>query len=263
MTSLKGTVRFMKFFALSDVGSVRELNEDAYLAKSYGDAALFAVFDGMGGANAGECASATAAHEVESYFDTFFSEQHGTEPAVIQAALASAADRANFRIYALAEADHALEGMGTTMVAALLAGGRIYIANVGDSRAYLIDRDGAMQITRDHSFVQYLVDIGKLTPEEARKSSKKNIITRAVGVDREVSVDVSVIEKKQYADKTLLLCSDGLSNYIDAPALAPLRREHPDCADFVKTLIDEANRAGGSDNITAVAVELDKPEEEV
>ena len=86
---------------------------------------------------------------------------------------------------------------------------------------------------------------------------------RAVGVDREVSVDVSVIEKKQYADKTLLLCSDGLSNYIDAPALAPLRREHPDCADFVKTLIDEANRAGGSDNITAVAVELDKPEEEV
>ena len=120
-----------------------------------------------------------------------------------------------------------------------------------------------MQITRDHSFVQYLVDIGKLTPEEARKSSKKNIITRAVGVDREVSVDVSVIEKKQYADKTLLLCSDGLSNYIDAPVLAPLRREHPDCADFVKTLIDEANRAGGSDNITAVAVELDKPEEEV
>ena len=89
MTSLKGTVRFMNFFALSDVGSVRELNEDAYLAKSYGDAALFAVFDGMGGANAGECASATAAHEVESYFDTFFSERHGTEPSVIQAELAS------------------------------------------------------------------------------------------------------------------------------------------------------------------------------
>ena len=189
----------MKFFALSDVGSVRELNEDAYLAKSYGDGALFAVFDGMGGANAGECASATAAHEVESYFDAFFSERHGTEPAVIQAALASAADRANFKIYALAEADHALEGMGTTMVAALIVNGRIYVANVGDSRAYLIDRDGAMQITRDHSFVQYLVDIGKLTPEEARKSSKKNIITRAVGVDREVSVDVSVIEKKQDA----------------------------------------------------------------
>ena len=120
-----------------------------------------------------------------------------------------------------------------------------------------------MQITRDHSFVQYLVDIGKLTPEEARGSSKKNIITRAVGVEKEVSVDVSVIEKKQYAGKTLLLCSDGLSNYIDTPALTALRREHPDCEDFAKTLIDEANRAGGSDNITAVAVELDKPGEEV
>lgn len=260
---MKGTVRFMKFFALSDVGSVRELNEDTYLAKTYGDAALFAVFDGMGGANAGECASATAAHEVESYFDTFFSEQHGKEPAVMQAALASAADRANFKIYALSEADHALEGMGTTMVAALAAGSRIYVANVGDSRAYLIDSDGAMQITRDHSFVQYLVDIGKLTPEEARQSSKKNIITRAVGVEKEVSVDVSVIEEKQYTGKTLLLCSDGMSNYIDAPALVPLRRAHPDCADFVQTLVDEANRAGGSDNITVIAIELDKPKEEV
>lgn len=247
----------MEFFALSDVGSVRELNEDAYLAKTYGDAALFAVFDGMGGANAGECASATAAREVEQYFDSFFAEGHGTEPAVVQAALASAADRANFKIYALAEADHALEGMGTTLVAALLVNEKIYVANVGDSRAYLIDSDGAMQITRDHSFVQYLVDIGKITPEEARTNPKKNIITRAVGVDKEVSVDVSVIEKKQYGGKTLLLCSDGLSNYIDAPALAALRRKHGDCAEFVRVLIDEANKAGGSDNITAIAVRLD------
>ena len=132
----------------------------------------------------------------------------------------------------------------------------MYVANVGDSRAYLLDKDGAMQITRDHSFVQYLVDIGKITPEEARTNPKKNIITRAVGVDKEVSVDVSVLEKKQYKGKTLLLCSDGLSGYFDAPALAEFCRVHADCESMARAMVDAANAAGGSDNITAIVAKL-------
>lgn len=246
----------MEYFGITDVGSVREMNEDTYFIKEYGDALLLAVFDGMGGAKAGETASAMARDEVEKYFDGFFREGGRTEPAAIQAALASAADRANFKIFSLATSDAEYEGMGTTMVAALWIRDKVYIAHVGDSRAYLIDKDGAMQITRDHSFVQYLVDIGKLTPEEAKNSTKKNIITRAVGVDKEVSVDVSVLEKKQYKGKTLLLCSDGLSGYLDAPKLAALRREFPENDAFGEKLVAEANAAGGSDNITAVIAKL-------
>ena len=246
----------MKHFAMTDVGMVRELNEDTYLVKEYGDATLFAVFDGMGGAAAGETASALAREEVEKYFDGFFRDFGRTEPAAIQAALASAADRANFRIFSLATADKQYEGMGTTMVAALCIADKVYIANIGDSRAYLIDKDGAYQITRDHSFVQYLVDIGKITPEEARNNPKKNIITRAVGVDKEVSVDVSVLEQKQYKNRTLLLCSDGLSNYIETGMLTALANENGECEELCKALIKTANDAGGNDNITAIVAKL-------
>lgn len=246
----------MEYFATTDVGKVRELNEDTYLVKEYGDATLFAVFDGMGGAKAGEMASALARDEVEKYFDGFFENFGRTEPAAIQAALASAADRANFKIFSLASADKEYEGMGTTMVAALCIADKVYIANIGDSRAYLIDKDGAYQITRDHSFVQYLVDIGKLTPEEARTNPKKNIITRAVGVDKEVSVDVSVLDRKQYKGKTLLLCSDGLSNYIETPSLTSLAKAHKKSEELCRMLIKYANDAGGQDNITAVVAKL-------
>ena len=241
---------------MTDVGRVRELNEDTYLVKKYGDATLFAVFDGMGGAKAGETASAMARDEVEKYFDGFFENFSRTEPAAIQAALASAADRANFKIFSLATADKEYEGMGTTMVAALCISDKVYIANIGDSRAYLIDKDGAYQITRDHSFVQYLVDIGKITPEEARTNPKKNIITRAVGVDKEVSVDVSVLEKKQYKNKTLLLCSDGLSNYIETSSLAAILKKCASCEELCQVLVDTANEAGGQDNITCVSAKL-------
>lgn len=246
----------MNYFAMTDVGKTREHNEDNYLAKSYGESFLFAVFDGMGGAAAGETASALAKEEVERYFDAFFAEEAAPEPAVVQAALASAADRANFSVYAAAKNDPALSGMGTTMVAALCVRSKIYIANVGDSRAYLVVKEGALQVTHDHSFVQHLVDLGRLTPEEARHSSKRNIITRAIGVDKEVGVDVLVLEEKEYAGKTLLLCSDGLSGEVNPPELAALRKRHKKCETFAKSLIEAANHAGGHDNITVIVAEV-------
>ena len=242
----------MEHFAITDVGMVRQHNEDTYLVKEYGDAVLFAVFDGMGGAKAGEMASAIARDELEKYFDSFFKDCLSTEPAAIQAALANAADRANFMILSLASSDKAYEGMGTTMVAAVFCEDKLYIANIGDSRAYLIDSEAAIQLTRDHSFVQYLVDIGKLTPEEAKNSTQKNIITRAVGVDKEVSVDVSVLEKAHFEGKMLLLCSDGLSNYVDTPVLTDLYKRVDDSEEMARALVAVANAAGGSDNITAV-----------
>ncbi|MBQ4556682.1 MAG: Stp1/IreP family PP2C-type Ser/Thr phosphatase [Clostridia bacterium] len=246
----------MKYYAITDVGMVRELNEDTYLAKEYGDISLFAVFDGMGGAKAGETASAIAREEIEKYFDNFFDDCPRTEPEAIQVALANAVDRANFMILSVASSDKAYEGMGTTMVAALCVTDKVYIAHIGDSRAYLIDNYGAEQLTRDHSYVQYLVDIGRITPEEARDNPKKNIITRAVGVDKEVSVDVSVLEKEQCVGKTLLLCSDGLSNYLDAETLTKMCKEHSDSEDLAKALVAAANEAGGSDNITAIIAKI-------
>lgn len=246
----------MNFSAMTDVGKVREHNEDSYLAKEYGDCALFAVFDGMGGALAGEEASSTAKAEFEAYFDDFFEKAVLPEPAVLQAALASAADRANFAVYTKALENPAYKGMGTTLCAALCVGNKVYIANVGDSRAYLIDDEVALQVTHDHSFVQHLVDLGKLTPEEARVNPNKNIITRAVGVESSVGVDVSVLVEPQYAGKTLLLCSDGLSNPVEAQTMVKLKNANKDPADLVRAMIAAANDAGGSDNITVIATNL-------
>ncbi len=245
----------MEHFAITDVGMVRAGNEDTFLEKEYEKSLLLAVFDGMGGAKAGETASAMARRELEEYFNAFMAEEK-KEPAAIQAALASAADSANQKILTLSKSDKEYDGMGTTMVAALVCSGKLYIANIGDSRAYLIDGGGAVQITRDHSFVQYLVDMGKLTPEEARDNPKKNIITRAVGVSEELSVDVSVLEKKQFKGKTLLLCSDGLSNYIDDSGIKALCDLHSDCEAFARALVAAANEAGGGDNITAAVAKL-------
>ena len=246
----------MIFSAMTDVGKVREHNEDSCLAKEYGTCALFAVFDGMGGALAGEEASSTAKAEFEAYFDDFFQRTVLPEPALLQAALASAADRANFAVYSKAAENPAYKGMGTTLCAALVASDKIYIANVGDSRAYLIDGEVALQVTHDHSFVQHLVDLGKLTPEEARTNPNKNIITRAVGVEPSVGVDVSVLVEPQFAGKTLLLCSDGLSNPVEASAMVKLKNANPAPDDLCRAMIDAANTAGGSDNITVIAANL-------
>ncbi|MBQ7660666.1 MAG: Stp1/IreP family PP2C-type Ser/Thr phosphatase [Clostridia bacterium] len=243
----------MIFSAMTDVGKVREHNEDSYLAKEYGNATLLAVFDGMGGAVAGEEASSTAKAEFEAYFDAFFQTAVLPEPAALQAALASAADRANFAVYTKAIENPAYKGMGTTLVAALCTDDKIYIANVGDSRAYLIDREVALQVTHDHSFVQHLVDLGKLTPEEARTNPNKNIITRAVGVEPSVGVDVSVLLRPQFKRKTLLLCSDGLSGAVEPQEMVKLRAKNKAPDSLVRAMIDAANAAGGNDNITVIA----------
>ena len=174
----------MKFFAISDVGSVRERNEDCCLAKEYADGALFAVFDGMGGANAGEVASATARDEVETYFDAFLRKRKWTNRLRSRPRSPPRRTAPTRKSLPWRRTIRRARAWALRLWPRSACAKKIYIANVGDSRAYLIDREVAMQLTRDHSFVQYLVDLGKITPEEARTNPKKNIITRAVGVEK-------------------------------------------------------------------------------
>ena len=143
--------------------------------------------------------------------------------------------------------------MGTTLVALLIIDGAAYSINVGDSRMYRITRNGITQLTRDHSYVQYLVDMGKITPEEAKSNSKRNIITRAVVTEQQLEVDVERVETDESAEDTyILLCSDGLTNMISDEDIAEIVNGEGDPEDKVARLIAAANDNGGADNITAV-----------
>jgi protein phosphatase len=232
--------------AATDVGRVRDGNEDAYLVD---DAmGLVAVADGMGGHRGGEVASATALEALR---------------AAVSAGrpLREAVEDANTAVFDKAGTDDSLHGMGTTLTAATLAaGGTLLIGHVGDSRAYLL-RDGELrQVTTDHSLVEELVRDGRLTPDEAAVHPQRSIITRALGVDATVDVDVYPVELA--AGDVLLFCSDGLTGMLQPDLIAAeLRREY-DPGRAATRLVDAANAAGGEDNITVVVVSVtgDAPE---
>lgn len=253
----KGKVKRMKFFGTTDIGSIRKTNQDCFLIKEIGEGILVcAVFDGMGGAAGGGEASGIAKEAFESYLCEFFA---GKSPDKIsleeaQAAIGQAADRANLSVYSRALGTPELSGMGTTLVSVLFIGDCVYTANVGDSRMYIISETQSVQHTRDHSFVQFLVDTGKITPEEARNHPQKNLITRAVGTKDEISVDVTMLKKSDLAGKYILLCSDGLSNFVTDEEMRTLV-----CDDLEKSaaaLVARANEAGGADNITVVLIKI-------
>jgi serine/threonine protein phosphatase PrpC len=226
---------------LTDVGRVREANEDAYFVGTV----VVAVADGMGGHLAGEVASAMALEPVRALDGTHFDD--GADAVE---ALRDAVVRANDAVSQKAEDDPAYRGMGTTLTAAIIEGRRVHLAHVGDSRAYLLRGDRFSQLTDDHTLVQHLVDEGQITPEEAATHPQRSIITRAIGVSRDIEVDTVSLELDP--GDQLLLCSDGLTGVIsDADIAAELSRG--DDADAVLArLVEAANRGGGPDNITAV-----------
>jgi serine/threonine protein phosphatase PrpC len=244
---------------LSDVGRRRERNQDnvAHLIPSDPHVldekgALFIVCDGMGGHAAGEVASELGVKTIsEEYFNT-------TDADVITA-LATAVERANDAIYRRASENPEYGGMGTTCVALVVAGGRAFVVNIGDSRAYII-RDGKMhQVTRDHSWVAEQVRVGLLTEEQARNHSHRNVITRSLGTQPNVTADLFV-QTMRNGDR-VLLCSDGLHGYVDEGEIERVATGdmEPDAA--VRALIDMANENGGPDNISATLVYLiDVPE---
>ena len=223
----------------SNTGNKRRRNEDSFVVAP----PLFAVADGMGGAQAGEVASKLAAAALE---DADAGSAAGEERVV------ALIQEANRRVYERSNADPAASGMGTTITVALVEGTTVTFGHVGDSRAYLV-RDGVMeQLTDDHSLVNELMKSGKLSPEEAETHPQRSVITRALGTDPDVDVDVFVIEAKE--NDLFLICSDGLTTMVgDEDILDVLERHHDDLDRAAKSLVAAANRAGGEDNITVVA----------
>lgn len=228
--------------AQTDVGLVREGNEDSYFA----DAPVFAVADGMGGHLAGDVASATAVDVIKRHAAGSDME----EPEKLAAMLREA----NREIWDKAASDPALRGMGTTCTLVLLDGSKAQFAHVGDSRAYLFHDGELRQVTEDHTLVGRMVREGKLRPEEAERHPQRSIITRALGVDEDVEVDVFSLDVAD-GDR-LLLCSDGLTSMIGAAAISEVlaREEDPQAA--ADALVQLANDAGGEDNITVIVIDI-------
>jgi serine/threonine protein phosphatase PrpC len=225
----------------SDTGRQRTANEDSLYAR----APLFAVADGMGGAQAGEVASRIAA-------DSFEPAKRGRESA--EAFLRTIAEGANERIHSLAQHDSSRSGMGTTLTAALVEGDEVSIAHVGDSRAYL-HRDGELKmLTSDHSLVEELRRQGRLTEEQAEDHPQRSIITRALGPEPRVEVDTVTVSARP--GDAFLICSDGLTTMVKDERIAEILAEIPALDDAVSELVREANDAGGRDNITVVAFRL-------
>ncbi|MFL6103190.1 MAG: Stp1/IreP family PP2C-type Ser/Thr phosphatase [Actinomycetes bacterium] len=233
------------FAAATDVGRMRKNNEDSYLSAE----PVAAVADGMGGHSAGEVASAIAIEELAALRDRgpWENETAATDD------LKQAILRANRRIRGMAASDRKLNGMGTTLVALLQDGDMVHVANVGDSRGYLLRQGELSQVTVDHSLVQELVDDGRLSPKDAERHPQRSVITRALGIDPEVEFDLFTY-KLQVGDR-LLLCSDGLSDVVEPTQIRNvlLRVRSPQKA--ARQLITVANEQGGPDNITVIVVD--------
>ena len=236
-------------YGSTDVGQKRIINQDSIYVSVTPVGKLpnlFIVADGMGGHKAGDVASRTSVN----LFVNFVETTHMSDPISI---IDEAIKGANDEIYEMSVNNEDYVGMGTTFVVATVIGDKVYIANVGDSRLYLIN-DDIIQITRDHSLVEEMVNLGELARNEARTHMKKNIITRAVGVEEKVVADIFQIDIEK-GDK-LLLCSDGLSNMVDDYEIKKIVAAGG-VEDAVIKLIDTANENGGKDNISAVLVQPD------
>jgi protein phosphatase len=234
-------LRIVEEAARTDAGRQRLANEDAYLARS----PVYAVADGMGGAQAGEVAARIAAES----FDTHLGDS-GTPGE----RLTRVATEANRRIFELSHEDASHSGMGTTLTGALVSEDEVTIVHVGDSRAYLF-RDGELrQLTRDHSLVEELRRRGRLTSEEAEEHPQRSIITRALGPDAEVDLDLHSHQAR--SGDVFLICSDGLTSMVREEQLRRIILESTSLDEAVSALIDEANRRGGRDNITVVMFRL-------
>lgn len=238
----------MKSCCITDVGQRRSTNQDFVYASEepVGNLPnLFVVADGMGGHRAGDFASR---YTVEVILKSVRADRERNPIKIIRKAI----ETANLKVLEKANSSEELAGMGTTVVAATVIGHYIYVANVGDSRVYLI-RDTIEQITKDHSLVEEMVRIGEINREQARNHPDKNIITRAVGVSSRVRIDFFDIKLER--SDIILMCSDGLSNMIEDDEIERIIKEGNDLPEIALELIGEANQNGGKDNIAVVLIE--------
>lgn len=228
--------------ARTDVGRVRTGNEDSY----YVDSPLFVIADGMGGHAAGDVASATAVEVIQEKRNELSAQDPQTLSEVVR--------QANRAIWERSAGDDSLRGMGTTCTMILVDGETAQVAHVGDSRAYVVHDGELRQVTDDHTLVGRLVREGKLQPEEAARHPQRSMITRALGVDEDVEVDLFSLPLSQ-GDR-LMICSDGLSGMVSETDMHDILRSESDPQAAADELVDRANEAGGEDNITVIVVDV-------
>lgn len=239
----------MQFFSISDTGRLRKNNQDSAIAKEIGSFALLVLADGMGGHSGGEVASSLAIEELSSVISGKLTEK--MIPGQIMLLLSEALEKANNKIREVAESDRSLSGMGTTCDVCIMAKNKLYIAHIGDSRVYKISKDGTIKkLTRDHSLVEFMIENGTITPEEAVNHPQRNIILQALGISD--SIDPDVFQEKISPCDVILLCSDGLTNMLDEETIAHAAISGEEPSEIAEKLVGLANDAGGKDNITVV-----------
>jgi protein phosphatase len=239
----------IEFFGATDTGRARTNNEDSVAVDASNGLAILA--DGMGGYNAGEIASGMATSFIQTELGRWLAEvgDSATDPEV-RRAMDICVDNANRAIFNAANANPQYSGMGTTLVVVAFRGTRVLIGHVGDSRVYRLRGGRLMQLTRDHSLLQEQIDAGLITPEQASFSSNKNLVTRAVGVEDTVLLEIH--QHEVHPGDLLLACSDGLSDMLDDDTLAQLLQGYDSLDEMGAALIAAANEAGGKDNIAVV-----------
>jgi PPM family protein phosphatase len=266
-----------EIFGISNVGLIRHDNQDSFLIANLetGDIAttsapslvsvhtapfILIVADGVGGAASGALASAIATETILSELHRWWHKVPKRTPESIEAALKRGIDVANKAIYQKASTSPEHHGMGTTTTLALVLDGEAFIAQVGDSRAYLVRKGAAKQLTKDQSFVQRLIDAGRMTAKEAAQSEHRNIILQALGPEEKVVTDFYRV--KLESGDYVVLCSDGLSNQVSAEEIGRITRGAGRPEDICNALIEEAMHTGAPDNVTVVAARLRNPDED-
>lgn len=249
----------MKVFFATDTGLVRKTNQDSYAGQVLCDGAAWAgVFDGMGGANGGDYASSHAAKVVSEKLAAGYSAS--LSDCSLRNLISCAVSAANSEVYERSRVQISLAGMGTTVVLAVVRGDTATIAHAGDSRAYLISPDSSRRLTTDHSIVQAMVDCGQITEQEAVVHPRRNVITRALGVGSLLEIDFN--ECRIAPGEMILLCSDGLSNYLSIEEISMVAQNVP-VGELADELVAMANDRGGADNITCAIIYAESEENEV
>jgi len=240
----------IKAYAKSDVGKVREMNQDYYyISNSLDEVQLYILADGMGGYNGGEIASKIAVETAKNYIENNFKEIEKDRDSIIQL-LGSSMEYANMVVYEKSQQKPELHGMGTTLEICLIYNNKVYIGHIGDSRIYRIRKEFIRKLTQDHSYVQKLVKEGKITKEQAEIHPQKNMLTRALGCNAFVEPDVMV--KGFLKDDILVMCSDGLTNMVKTEIIYQEASKNIEQAP--KELVRIANENGGKDNVTVVII---------
>ncbi len=233
---------------ITDIGRKRQANEDSYVIKQLdGDKTVAVVCDGMGGAKGGKLASSLAC---EKFLEYIQDKLENISPKGCASVLSEAVEFANKSVCEKSKSDKEYEGMGTTLVAALWCGKYCYCTSVGDSRIYVLKKGRLNQLSHDHSYVQGLVDAGRITKEDAKNHPNKNIIMKAVGINELVCPDTFKLKITEFDG--MLLCSDGLCGYVDDEEMEDIIGKNEDMQTCLERLVEKANEKGGPDNITAV-----------